>query len=176
MSGLSKGIGKAEVTLKWDPSPFGAPPTDLDLVAAVYPADDPRGRPGYLVYFDSRAPDGTITLTRDSRTGQGLGTDEAMTLELERLAESYGRVVCGVAIQQREGHKTFGEVTNTLARVVEDTTELLRVDFSGAPDSTAAIICEFVRDDEGEWRFRPTFQGMDTDPAGFAELLGGDPH
>ena len=34
MSGLSKGIERAEARLKWDPSPVGAPPSDLDLIEA----------------------------------------------------------------------------------------------------------------------------------------------
>lgn len=93
MSSVSKGIRKVEVSLKWDPSPLGAPATDLDLIAATYVADDPYGAPAYVVHFDSRSPDGTITLNRDSRTGQGLGFDEVMTLELDRLAPRYTRVV-----------------------------------------------------------------------------------
>ncbi|WP_167538231.1 TerD family protein, partial [Streptomyces caniferus] len=85
MSTFNKGIEKVEVTLKWDPSPLGTPDNDLDIVAATYTADAPHGDPAYLVHFDSRSPDGTITLNRDSRTGQGFGFDEIMTLELDRL-------------------------------------------------------------------------------------------
>jgi hypothetical protein len=44
---LNKGIRKAEVSLKWDPSPAGQPPTDLDIVAATYSATDPYGDPAY---------------------------------------------------------------------------------------------------------------------------------
>lgn len=172
MSGLSKGIDKIEVVLKWDPSPSGAADNDLDLVAAVYPASDPYGEPEYLVHFDSRSPDGTITLTRDSRTGQGLGTDEALKLELDRLSESYGRVAVGVAIQQREGRKTFGEVPNTRVRVLEDITELLNDDFSKEAEATAATVAEFVRDKDGEWRFRELLRGFDTDPVSFGQLMG----
>ena len=41
------------------------------------------------MYFDSRSPDGTIYLDRDSRTGQGLGYDEVMTIELSRMAAGH---------------------------------------------------------------------------------------
>ena len=58
MNGLNKGIRKVEVSVKWDPSPAGQPPTDLDIVAATYPAADPSGSPAYVVHFDSRSPDG----------------------------------------------------------------------------------------------------------------------
>lgn len=56
VSGLNKGVGKVEVTLKWDPSPIGASAHDLDIIAGVYTTDDPYGSPAYLVHFESRSP------------------------------------------------------------------------------------------------------------------------
>lgn len=71
VSGVRKSLARVEVALKWDPSAPGSPANDLDIIAAVYAEGDVRGTPEYVVYFDHRAPDGTITLNRDSRTGQG---------------------------------------------------------------------------------------------------------
>ncbi|GAA3390008.1 TerD family protein [Streptomyces roseoviridis] len=172
MSGLNKGVGKVEVALKWDPSPAGAAPHDLDLVAGVYTADAPHGSPAYLVHFDSRSPDGTITLHRDSRTGQGFGYDEAMTLELPRLAERYARVVVGVAIQQSGGRVTFGQVARTGVRVREGYTDLLDDDLTSVADATAVVVAEFVRDETEGWTFRPLLRGLDTDPQDFGALMG----
>ncbi|MCW2875434.1 MAG: TerD-family protein [Streptomyces oryziradicis] len=171
----NKGIGKVQVTLKWDPSPVGAPANDLDIIAATYPAGDPYGKPAYLVHFDSRSPDGTITLNRDSRTGQGLGSDEVMTLEFDRLATAYTRVIVGVAIQQRDGRKTFGEIENTGVRIVEGYSELAEDDFSGVSESTGATVAEFSRDDSGEWVFRKMIRGFDADPSSFATTMGRKP-
>lgn len=172
MSGLNKGVGKVEVSLKWDPSPAGSPVHDLDLVAGVYPADGPYGPPDYLVHFDNRSPDGTITLQRDSRTGQGLGYDEAMTLELTRLAPRYARVVVGVAIQQGGGRVVFGQVGGTGVRVREGYTDLLVDDFAAVAQATAATVVEFVRDDAGDWSWRPLPRGFDTDPRSFGVTMG----
>ncbi|MFJ3613705.1 MULTISPECIES: TerD family protein [Streptomyces] len=172
MSGLNKGVGKVEVALKWDPAPAGAPAHDLDLVAAVFTADDPHGTPAQLVHFGSRSPDGTITLLRDSRTGQGFGYDEAMTLELDRLAPRYVRVVVGVAIQQSGGRIVFGSIAQTAVRVSEGYTELLDDDLSAAADATAATVIEFTRDGSAGWTFRRLSRGFDTDPATFGSLMG----
>lgn len=172
MSGLNKGLTKVEVTLKWDPSPAGSAEHDLDLIAATYPADDPHGDPAYLVHFDSRAPDGTITLHRDSRDGQGFGPDEAMTLELDRLAESYGRVVLGVAIQQSDGRLTFGEVAATSVHLLAHNDELAQDDFAGVADATAAAVAEFVRDESGAWSLGMLMRGFDADPETFAHRMG----
>ncbi|MDI9887885.1 TerD family protein [Streptomyces sp. HNM0645] len=172
MSSLSKGLRKVQVTLKWDPSPIGAAAHDLDIVAATYRADAPHGAPAYLVHFDSRSPDGTITLDRDSRTGQGFGADEVMTLELERLAAAYARVVVGVVIQQRNAEKSFADVPNTGVRILDGPVELASHDLSGVPDASAATIAEFTRDDAGAWQLRPVLRGFSADPAEFAELMG----
>lgn len=172
MSTLNKGIEKVEVTLKWDPSPAGEPDNDLDLIAATYEAGTPAGEPAYLVHFDSRSPDGTITLNRDSRTGQGFGSDEVMTLELERLAERYTRVVVGVVIQQGGGRKTFGEVPNTEIQIREGYTDLVRDDFASVAPSTAANVAVFTRDADGEWRLRKGLRGFDADPNAYTALMG----
>ncbi len=169
MSGLNKGLGTVEVRLRWDPSPMGEPDNDLDLVAFVYERD---GALAYVVHFDSRSPDGTITLNRDSRTGQGFGTDEAMKLELERLAPTYTRIVVGVVIQQADSHKTFGQVHNTEAGVFEGYDELAAHDLGSLPGDTAATVAEFVREDGSDgWEFHHMLRGFDVDPESFAGLL-----
>ncbi|MEV5439012.1 TerD family protein [Streptomyces sp. NPDC052682] len=172
MNGLNKGMRKVEVAVRWDPSPAGQPPTDLDLVAATYVATDPYGEPAYLVHFDSRSPDGTITLNRDSKDGQGFGYDEVMTLELDRLDPRYARVVVGVAIQQRPATRTFVSVTNPGLRIREGYTVLAEDDFGGVLGATAATVAEFVRDGSGPWEFRPGVHGFDGDPASFARTMG----
>ncbi|MEV0120329.1 TerD family protein [Streptomyces sp. NPDC050703] len=174
MSGISKGIKKVEVGLKWDPSPAGEPPHDLDIIAATYEADAPYGTPAYLVHFDSRSPDGTIHLNRDSRTGQGFGYDEVMVLELDRLAARYVRVVVGVTIQQQERQKVLGDIPNAAVRIREGHTALADSDLAPVSGSTAATVAEFVRDDAGAWSFRETIRGFDADPASFASVMGAE--
>ncbi|MER6472080.1 TerD family protein [Streptomyces collinus] len=172
MPGFSKGIRKVEVALKWDPSPAGQPPTDLDIVAATFVSADPYGSPAYLVHFDSRSPDGTIFLDRDSTDGRGFGWDEVMKLELDRLDDRYARVVVGVVIQQRSGERTFDGVLNPAMRIREGYTVLAEDEFGSVGDATAATIGEFARDESGGWAFRPGVHGYDEDPAGFARVMG----
>ncbi|QHY98599.1 General stress protein 16U [Streptomyces sp. S4.7] len=171
-SSLNRGVEKVEVTLKWDPSPLGRPPHDLDIVAATYTAETPSDRPAYLVHFDSRSPDGTIILERESRTGQGFGSDEVMTLELDRLSSDYVRVIVGVAIQQREDRRTFGDISGPSIRVVEGLAELTTSDFAEVAAATAATIAEFSRNESGTWDFRPSVRGFDADPQEFTEQMG----
>ncbi|MFJ9909658.1 TerD family protein [Streptomyces sp. NPDC101152] len=172
MNGLNKGIRKAEVAIKWDPSPAGQPPTDLDVVAATYLAGDPYGDPAYVVHFDSRSPDGTIYLNRDSKDGKGFGWDEVMTLELDRLSERYARVVVGVVIQQRSAHRTFVGVASPGLRIREGYTVLAEDDFGDVLGATAATVGEFVRDESGTWAFRPGLHGFEDDPATFTRTMG----
>ncbi|MFF2329058.1 MULTISPECIES: TerD family protein [unclassified Streptomyces] len=175
MSTPNKDIQKVVVSLKWDPSPLGSPAHDLDIIAATYAAEAPYGSPVYLVHFDSRSPDGTIILNRDSRNGQGLGFDEVMTLELNRLSTAYTRVVVGVAIQQRDGHRTFAEIANTGVQVREGYTNLSEDDFSSVGAATAATVAEFIRNASGVWEFHRAVRGFDGDPGSFAETMGNRP-
>ncbi|MGO4456962.1 TerD family protein [Streptomyces sp. M-16] len=177
MSAVRKSLAKVEIALRWDPSPAGTPANDLDIVAAVYAASDPHGEPVYLVHFGSRAPDGTITLTRDSRTGQGFGFDEVMTLELDRLAPELGRVVVGVVIQDagpaaESGRKTFAGVAGKGLRIREGYTDLATGDFEEVAHATAATVAEFVRDGAGGWALDARPRGFDADPEEFARVMG----
>ncbi|MFD9540494.1 TerD family protein [Streptomyces sp. NPDC060022] len=172
MSTPNKDIEKVEVRVKWDPSETGEPANDLDIIAATYASEAPYGSPAYLVHFDSRSPDGTITLNRDSRTGQGFGFDEVMTLELDRLSDVYTRVVVGVAIQQRDGRKTFGQIEHTAVQIREGYTNLDEDDFSGVSAATAAVVAEFTRNASGSWGFHAAVRGFDGDPDSFAAVMG----
>jgi stress response protein SCP2 len=172
VSGINKGIRKVEVALKWDPSPAGQPATDLDIVAATYVASDPYGDPAYVVHFDSRSPDGTIYLNRDSKDGKGFGWDEVMTLELDRLDARYTRVVVGTVIQQRSAHRTFVGVINPGLRIREGYTVLAEDDFGSVLGSTAATIGEFVRQESGTWDFHPGIKGFEDDPVTFTRSMG----
>lgn len=172
MSSVGKGLGKVEVRLKWDPSPLGEPARHLDIVAATYSADDPHGRPAYIVHYDSRSPDGTINMTRHSQTGQGFGYVEVMVLEFDRLSSAYGRVVVGVVIHQDDGRRTFGDISNAGVVVVQGYTELLADDFAGGADSTATTVAEFVRDGSGEWEMHEMIRGSDSDPVAFTMEMG----
>ncbi|MFD9795631.1 TerD family protein [Streptomyces sp. NPDC059070] len=176
MTGFGKGLDKVDVALRWDPSPVGSPPHDLDVIAAVYRASDPYGDPAYLVHFDSRSPDGTVYLSRDSTTGKGFGDDEVLTLEFARQPEAHGRIVVGVVIQQRSGRLVFAEVANPEVYVREGYTELAHDDFSSVAGSTAATVAEFVRSPGGAWQFHPGLRGFDLDPDAFTAAMGARAH
>ncbi|MFJ9629629.1 TerD family protein [Streptomyces sp. NPDC101175] len=173
MNSVSKGLGKIEVKLKWDPSPWSRPPHHLDLIATTYSVDAPYGRPVYVVHHDSRSPDGTINMPRHSETGLGFGYVEVMVLELDRLASSFARVVVGVAIHQESGPKTFGDLSNAGVLVVEGYRELLEDDFTQVAGSSATTVAEFSRDASGAWGFHPMVRGSDSDPALFTAEMGG---
>ncbi|MCC9711534.1 TerD family protein [Streptomyces sp. MNU76] len=168
----SQGVGKAEVRLKWDPSPWNQPPHHLDIIAATYAADAPYGRPVYVVHFDSRSPDGTINMSRHSQTGQGFGYVEAMTLEFGRLASSLVRVVVGVAIHQDSGPKTFGDISNAGVLVVEGYEELLKDDFAQVAGASATTVAEFTRTTSSAWEFHEMVRGFNCDPVVFAAEMG----
>ncbi|MFE9687405.1 TerD family protein [Streptomyces sp. NPDC006285] len=168
-------VEKVEVRLKWDPSAWDQPPHHLDIIAATYSVDAPYGKPVYIVHFDNRSPDGTINMSRHSQTGQGFGYVEVMTLELDRLALSFARVVVGVVIHQNSGRKTFGDLSNAGVQIVERYEELLKEDFAQVSASTAATVAEFTRDAAAVWNFHEMVRGCDSDPVAFSAEMGDAP-
>lgn len=172
VSGVDRGLAKVQVKLRWDPSAWGEPPRHLDIMAATYSAEEPHGRPVYVVHTESRSPDGTINMSRHSETGQGLGFVEVMVLELDRLASSYARVVVGVAIHQDQGALTFGDITNAGVLVAEDYRELMTDDLARVAGSNATTIVEFTRDAAGAWSFHEMVRGFDGSPTAFAAEMG----
>ncbi|MFD8733363.1 TerD family protein [Streptomyces sp. NPDC059618] len=172
MSDVGVGLAKAEVRLKWDPSPFGEPPRHLDIIAATYAAGDPYGRPVYVVHHESRCPDGTINMSRHSETGMGFGFVEAMVFEFDRMSSAYGRVVVGVAIHQDGGPRAFGDIFNAGVVVAEGYRQLLADDFAGVAEFTAATVAEFTRDASGTWEFREMLRGFESDPVPFTAEMG----
>ncbi|MEV5357676.1 TerD family protein [Streptomyces sp. NPDC052693] len=172
MNSDTQRVSKAEVRLKWDPSPWNRPAHHLDIIATTYSADAPYGRPVYVVHYDSRSPDGTINMGRHSQTGQGFGYVEVMTLEFDRLASSFARVVVGVAIHQNNGPKTFGDISNAGVLVVEGYRELLKDDFTQVSGSTAATVAEFTRGTSGAWEFHEMVRGFDSHPTVFTAEMG----
>ncbi|MFD4973222.1 TerD family protein [Streptomyces sp. NPDC058424] len=172
MGSVSSGLGKVEVRLKWDPSPWGESPRHLDIVAATYAVDDPFGEPVYVVHYDSRSPDGTINMNRHSQTGMGFGFVEVMSLEFDRLSSAYSRVVVGVIIHQEPDPRTFGDMSNAGVVVVEGYQELLADDFSGVAAARATKVAEFTRNDSGAWEMHEMIRGSDSEPAGFMGEMG----
>ncbi|MET9699471.1 TerD family protein [Streptomyces sp. NPDC006529] len=176
MSGVRKSLARVEVALKWDPSAPGSPANDLDIVAAAYAEGDLHGTPEYAVYFDHRAPDGTVTLNRDSRTGQGFGFDEVMTLELDRMSERLRRVVVGVVIQSEDGNKTFGDIGGMALRIREGYVDLVpEGPLAGVAGATAATVAVFSRDAAGAWSLDPAVHGLAVGPEEYLRIMGGAP-
>lgn len=95
-----------------------------------------------------------------------------MTLELDRLASSFARVVVGVAIHQNSGPKSFGDLSNAGVLVVDGYKELLKDDFAQVSGSTAVTVAEFTRNASGAWEFHEMLRGFDSDPVVFTAEMG----
>ncbi|MFI9150544.1 SAV_2336 N-terminal domain-related protein [Streptomyces sp. NPDC053367] len=168
---------KVEVALRRGPPPAGQPPTRLVLVAAAYLASDPYGDPAYVVHGGSVPPDGAM-YPHPSGDGPGLGGDEVMTLELDRIDARYARVVLGVLLQQGPPHGSFADVPALSLRIREGDAVLHEYGFAGVPRATAASTGEFVRDASGSWTFRGGVRPVDPgegDVASFTAVMGGGP-
>ena len=154
MSTPNKGIGKVEVTLKWDPSPPGAPAHDLDIVAATYPANEPYGNPRIRALRQPLAG-----RHHQSQPGQ----QDGPRARLGRGDDPGARPAVGrVRPRGRRGRHPAAGRPKDLRRHSEPGVRIREGYTSGrgrlllGRRATAATVAEFVRDGSGGWEFRET--------------------
>ncbi|MEO3749905.1 TerD family protein [Streptomyces sp. B6B3] len=170
------GLTAVTVGLGWDiRSTTG---TDFDLDASAI-AVNTAGRvysPGHFVFFNNKqTPDNTIVHTGDNRTGEGVGDDEQINVNLAGLPADIDKIVFPVSIYEAETRRqNFGQVRNAYIRILNQSGggEIARYDLSeDAATETAMVFGELYRNG-AEWKFRAVGQGYASGLAGIAADFG----
>lgn len=135
---------------------FAGRPDDIDLNAAALLFDDvDLVEVAYSEQLTAAA--GAVRLHGDNLTGDGIGDDELITIELNRLPEQVTAVVLLVTCYTGQ---TFGEVRNGFCRLLDARTgaEIARHTLLRGPHS-GLIMGVIVRGDEG-WVYREVGVGI----------------
>lgn len=168
------GLARVLIGLGWDARATDGSEFDLDASAFLLNASGKVRRDDDFIFYNNlRASDGSVEHSGDNRTGDGDGDDEALTVELARVAPEVQKVAVVVTIHDGEARRqSFGMVTNAFIRVVNDATgrEIARYDLSeDASTETAMVFGEIYRHG-AEWKFRAVGQGYQ---GGLAPLARG---
>ena len=174
LSKEAPGLTRALIGLGWDARATDGSEFDLDASAFLLNAGGKvRRDEDFIFYNNLRTADGSVEHSGDNRTGDGDGDDEALTVDLAKVADEVQKVAVVVTIHDGEARRqNFGMVTNAFIRVVDDATgrEIARYDLSeDASTETAMIFGEIYRH-AGEWKFRAVGQGYQ---GGLAPLARG---
>lgn len=120
-----------------------------------------------VIYFGKLLHDsGAIVHQGDNLTGEGVGDDEQILVDLEKLPSKYHKVVFIVNIYKaNERNQNFGMIDNAFIRIVDTSNgnnELCRYNISNDisyNDKTAMVFGEIYRHN-GEWKFNAIGEGL----------------
>ncbi|MFH9353981.1 TerD family protein [Kitasatospora sp. NPDC017646] len=170
------GLSAVSIGLGWDVRTTTGAEFDLDASAIVLNADGKVLSNAHFVFFNNTStPDNTVVHTGDNRTGEGVGDDESINVNLSGLPAEAAKITFPVTIYDGVTRgQNFGQVRNAYIRVVNAAggAEIARYDLSeDAATETAMIFGELYRNN-GEWKFRAVGQGYASGLAGIAQDFG----
>ncbi len=126
-----------------------------------------------VVYFGNLAHStGTVTHLGDNLTGEGVGDDEQIIVNLAQVPADYDRIVMVVNIYKAsERNQHFGMIKNAFIRIVDsrNNAELCRFNLSDDYTGMTAMIFGELYRSGGEWKFNAIGQG--TTDSSLKELL-----
>jgi tellurium resistance protein TerD len=170
------GLTAVTVGLGWDVRTTTGTDFDLDASAIAVNAAGTVFSDAHFIFFNNKqTPDQTIVHTGDNRTGEGVGDDEAINVNLAGLPADIDKVVFAASIYEADNRQqNFGQVRNAYIRVLNQAggEEIARYDLSeDASTETAMVFGELYRNG-AEWKFRAVGQGYVSGLAGIASDFG----
>jgi tellurium resistance protein TerD len=170
------GLTNILIGLGWDTRSTDG--EDFDLDASVFllaESGKVRGDHDFIFYNQLRSADGAVEHTGDNRTGEGEGDDEAVKVDLARVAPDIHKLSVVATIHEAQARRqNFGMVQNAFIRIVNDTTgrEISRYDLAEDCSVETAMIFGEVYRHGGEWKFRAVGQGYQGGLAALARNFG----
>jgi tellurium resistance protein TerD len=176
LSKEAPGLTKILIGLGWDTRATDGADFDLDASAfLVGESGKVRSDADFIFYNQLKSSDGSVEHTGDNLTGEGDGDDEAIKVDLSRVAAEVQKVAVAVTIHDADNRKqNFGMVQNAFIRVVNDgdNKEIARYDLSEDYSTETALIFGEVYRHGAEWKFRAVGQGFEGGLAPLARNYG----
>jgi tellurium resistance protein TerZ len=129
---------------------FGSKSQSVDLDASALLFDAGNNLVDAVWFRQLRSQDGSVQHTGDNLTGAGEGDDEAIVVDLPRLAPAVTQIV--FTVNSFTG-QDFSRIENAFCRLIDETTreELARYELSGSGQHNAQIMAKVSRDGAGGW-------------------------
>jgi tellurium resistance protein TerD len=164
LSKEAPGLNKISVGLGWDARVTDGAAFDLDASGFLVKADSKvRSDADFCFYNNKTVADGAVVHAGDNQTGDAVGDDESINIELAKIPADIEKVVFAVTIHDAAArNQNFGQVSKAYIRIVnqENNTEIARFDLSeDASIETAMIFGEIYRN-ATDWKFKAVGQGF----------------
>ena len=172
------GLTRILIGLGWDTRSSDGTDFDLDASAFLLDANGKvRGDADFIFYNNLASADGSVEHTGDNKTGEGDGDDEALTIDLAKVAPDVQKVAIAATIHEADVRsQNFGMVQNAFMRVVNAATdrEIARYDLSEDYSVETALIFGEIYRHNVDWKFRAVGQGYGGGLAPLARNYGVD--
>lgn len=165
-------LGVIQVCLGWDVM-NGA----CDLDASAFMLDGSSrvvGDDWFVFYGQTNSPDGSVTHSGDSN-GQGVGDDEIITIDTQRVNPSVQKITFVVTINEAlERGLNFSMVQNAYVRVVDRNTgnELAKFQLTDYYANVTSMVVGEIYRHNGTWKFNAIGDGVAKDLAGLCAMYG----
>lgn len=164
------------IGLGWDERVTDGAAFDLDASAFLLTVSGKvRGDHDFIFYNQLKSQDDSVEHTGDNRSGLGDGDDEALLVNLSKVAPEVEKIAITVTIHDAQARsQNFGQITNAFIRIVNQDTQVELVRFDLAEDystETAMVFGEVYRHN-GEWKFRAVGQGYSGGLAAMCQQYG----
>ncbi len=174
LSKEAPGLKNAGIGLGWDVNQTDTGAAfDLDASIFMLGANGKIPNDKYFVFYNNlKSPDGSVESMGDSRTGEGTGDDEKITVDLAKVDPSVQEIVFVVTIHEAETRRqNFGQVRNSYIRVFDNTTQQEVAKYDLDEDFSRETAIEFGRlyKKDGDWRFQAVGQGYNAGLQGFVD-------
>ena len=164
LSKSAPGLARILIGLGWDARSTDGQDFDLDASAFLVAASGKvRNDADFIFYNQLKAADGSVEHTGDNRTGEGDGDDEAVKVDLTKVAAAIDRIVIAVTIHDFEARRqNFGMVKGAFIRIVnaDNDSEIARFDLSEDYSTETALTFGEVYRNGMDWKFRAVGQGF----------------
>ena len=156
-------LTKVVVGLGWDTNRYdGGAQFDLDAAAFMLGANGKVRNDADFIFYNNKNGQG-VTHTGDNRTGDGVGDDEQIIVDLTQIPADVEKVAFTVTIDNADQRsQNFGMVENSFIHIVDQNsgTELIRYDLGEDYSiETAVVVGELYRNN-GEWKFNAIGSGF----------------
>jgi len=155
---VAPGLSAVFVGLGWDVKATDTG-SDFDLDSSVFllGANEKLISDKHFIFYNNLvSPDlnKSVQHTGDNLTGLGVGDDEVIKIDLEKVPEEVKKIVITVTIHEaQQRRQNFGQVQNAFVRIVNAQTKQEAVRYDLVEDysiETALIMAELYRKD-GQW-------------------------
>ncbi|MCG6037842.1 TerD family protein [Acinetobacter baumannii] len=164
------------IGLGWDERVTDGAAFDLDASAFLLTATGKvRGDHDFIFYNQLKSQDNSVEHTGDNRSGQGNGDDEALLVNLSKVAPEVEKIAITVTIHDAQARsQNFGQIANAFIRIVNQDTqvEVVRFDLAEDYSSETAMVFGEVYRHNGEWKFKAVGQGYSGGLAAMCQQYG----